>query len=435
MAIRRALAQKRDGEALDASLWTALLEAYLSGAMDDAQMAALLMACVLRGLDATETRALTAAFVASGETLTPPDPRTLDKHSTGGVGDTATLIVVPLVAACGIPVAKLSGRALGHTGGTLDKLEAVPGVRTDLTPERFFACVREAGCAIAAHSDRLVPADKRIYALRDRTATVAQAGLIAASIVSKKLAGGARSIVYDVKTGRGALLHDEVQARELARTMVTLSAAFGRHAVALVSDMEEPLGPAIGSGLETIEARDFLSGARRDARLEALCIALGTHMLRLAGFAGDRDSALREALGGGAGAERFERMLAAQGAEPGALREMRAHPRSAGARAPHSGYVVAVDALALGELARELVERLGPSAGVRVAARIGDAVAAGAILATVYGEDAAAAHAAAAFTLGEAPPPGRRLIYDEIEAAPGERSAAVASGLSTLETK
>ena len=258
--MRRAIAHKRDGAELAAETWHAIVRAYLDGEVDDAQLAALLMACVLRGLGATETHALTAAFVASGETLEAPDPRTVDKHSSGGVGDTATLIVVPLVAACGIPVAKLSGRALGHTGGTLDKLEAIEGVRTDLDPEHFFACVRTAGCAIAAQSERLVPADKRVYALRDRTATVPSRGLIAASIVSKKIAGGAHAIVYDVKAGRGAFAQDVAQARALAETLVTLTHAFGRHCAALVTNRS---GPPSGPGLK--RSRRAISCAERVA--------------------------------------------------------------------------------------------------------------------------------------------------------------------------
>jgi pyrimidine-nucleoside phosphorylase len=410
--VRRAIARKRDGERLDDATWAQLVAAYLDELFDDAQMAALLMACVVRGLDAEETHALTAAFVASGETLVAPDPRTVDKHSTGGVGDTASLVVVPLVAACGYPVAKLSGRALGHTGGTLDKLEAVPGVRTDLTPERFFACVAEAGCAIAAQSERLVPADKRIYALRDRTATVDSPGLIATSIVSKKIAGGAPSIVYDVKTGRGALLARSEEAEDLARSLVALTRAFGRRAAAVISDMNEPLGTSIGTGLEAIEARDFLRGVRRDPRLAGVCTTLATTMLSLADFSGDASAAVEQALASGAAAERFERMLRAQGAHAGALDALQPHASAARAVAEGAGIVLDVDAVALGELARELVLRAGPLAGIIVDARIGDRVARGDSLARVYGEPEFAGAVARAFILGDGPVPPRPLIYD-----------------------
>ncbi|MBD5657082.1 MAG: thymidine phosphorylase, partial [Candidatus Eremiobacteraeota bacterium] len=383
--MRRALATKRTGHALDAATWRDIVAAHMDERVGDAQMAALLMACTLRGLSFDETFALTAAFVASGETLEAPDPRTVDKHSTGGVGDTASLIVVPLVAACGIPVAKLSGRALGHTGGTLEKLESIRGVRTDLVPERFFACVAEAGCAIAAAGARLVPADKRIYALRDLTATVGSLGLIGASIVSKKIAGGAHGIVFDVKSGRGALLADSVAARELAELLVALADAFGRPSRAIVTDMNEPLGPAIGTGLEALEARDFLRGTRRTPRLYAACIELAAAMLAVSGINGDCGAALAHALDSGAAYATFEAMLAAQGAERGALDALRPHDVATVVRATRSGFVAAIDVVALGELARELVMRGGTGAGIVVEARIGDALPAGDPLAIVYG--------------------------------------------------
>ena len=433
--MRRAIAHKRDGAELAAQTWHAIVRAYLDGDVDDAQLAALLMACVLRGLDAAETHALTTAFVASGETLEAPDPRTVDKHSSGGVGDTATLIVVPLVAACGIPVAKLSGRALGHTGGTLDKLEAIEGVRTDLEPERFFECVRTAGCAIAAQSERLVPADKRVYALRDRTATVPSRGVIAASIVSKKVAGGAHAIVYDVKAGRGAFVRDVAEARELAEALVALTVAFGRRGAALVTDMNEPLGPAIGTGLEAIEARDFLRGTHRSLRLGAVCEELGSAMLAVAGVRGDLRVALDAALESGRGYETFERMLAAQGAAPGALERLQPHPQRTMLPAPHEGFVVAVDAVALGEAARELIARSGSGAGITVAARIGDAVRAGDPLAFAYGDADLAHGLEQAFVLGDAPPPERPVVYDEIGSRSGDGTETSGTPRSTLETK
>jgi pyrimidine-nucleoside phosphorylase len=441
--MRRAIARKRDGGELAPGDWEAIVAAFLDGHVDDAQLAALLMACVLRGLSERESFALTAAFVASGERLEAPDARTVDKHSSGGVGDTASLIVVPLVAACGIPVAKLSGRALGHTGGTLDKLEAIDGVRTALAPDEFFACVRSAGCAIAAQSERLVPADKRIYALRDRTATVPSPGLIAASIVSKKIAGGAPAIVYDVKAGSGAFMPDVAEARDLAQLLVVLGSAFGRRSRALVSDMNEPLGPAIGTGLEAIEARDFLSGTRRDPRLGALCAALAVAMLEVAGFSGDARASLQAALVSGRAYATFEAMLAAQGAKPGALERLAPHASRTPVTAARPGFVTAVDPVALGELARDLVARDGSRAGIVVAARTGDRLAAGALLATVYGAPEFAAAVRAAFSLGEHAPPARPLVYCEIgegcetgagAAADGAESAS-GDARSTLEIK
>ncbi len=412
--MRRAIARKRDGEALEGDLWHDIVRSYLFNATGDAQLAALLMACVWRGMSFEETLALTEAFVASGERLSAPDPRTIDKHSSGGVADTASLVVVPLVAACGLPFAKLSGRALGHTGGTLDKLEAIPGVTTELEPERFFACVSEVGCAIAAAGPRLAPADKRIYALRDRTATVPALGLIGASIVSKKIAGGAHAIVYDVKVGRGAFLHEVAQARELAENLVALTQRFGRSAVALVTDMNEPLGHSVGTGLEAIEARDFLGGTSRDPRLAGVVTALGSALLALGGVAGEAGPVLERALASGAAYERFEAMLAAQGALPGALQGLAPHRSTAQARAARDGYVASVDAVALGELARELVTKEGNFAGLTVRARIGDAVRRGDVLATVYGDADFAPLAGRSFAISDGPPPARELVYCEI---------------------
>jgi pyrimidine-nucleoside phosphorylase len=440
--MRRAIAHKRDGAVLDAATYAAVVRGALAGEIDDAQCAAFLMACVLRGMEFEETFALTAAFVESGETLEAPDPRTVDKHSSGGVADTASLIVVPLVAACGVPVAKLSGRALGHTGGTLDKLEAIAGVRTDLAPARFFEIVGEAGCAVAAQSARLVPADKKFYALRDRTATVPSPGLIAASIVSKKIAGGARAIVYDVKVGRGAFLQSVAAGRDLAGTLVRLTEAFGRRSRALVTDMDEPLGPAIGTGLEAIEAREFLSGRRCDPRLAAVCEALGVALLEVAGFAGEPRVALAAALANGRAAATFEAMLAAQGARPEALANLRPAVESEPARAAQGGAVAAIDPVVLGELARDLVEASGGGAGIVLAARVGDLVPAGGPLARIFGGDPRAAEVAGrAFELASEAPAARPLVYGESDAvreassSGATASCAGSAPRSRLETK
>jgi pyrimidine-nucleoside phosphorylase len=443
--MRRAIARKRDGEALDGRVWREIVASYLAGAVDDAQLAALLMASTIRGLDDDETAALTSAFVASGETLHAPDARTVDKHSSGGVADTASLIVVPLVAACGVPVAKLSGRALGHTGGTLDKLEALPGLRTDLAPEAFFAIVARVGCAIAAQSARLVPADKRIYALRDRTSTVPAPGLIAASIVSKKIAGGARAIVYDVKCGNGAFVHDVAGASALARSLVTLTRAFGRRARAIVSDMNEPLGRAIGTGLELGEARDLLRGTHRDPRLLAIVMRLGSAMLEVAapsGFdAALARTSLEAALRSGRGYETFVAMLVAQGGSARDLDTIAPHPISVDAVADRDGYVTGIETVGLGDRARDLVAAAGARAGIVVGARIGDRIARGEALAVVYGDDDAAMVAALArcFTIGDDAPQPRTLVYDETGEIPDgvfvETGAASAPARSTLERK
>jgi len=424
--MRRAIARKRDGESLEPALWSEIVAGHGAGHVADAEVAALLMACFVRGLDGAETEALTRAMVESGETNAPPAPNCVDKHSTGGVGDAVSLIVVPLVAACGVRVAKLSGGALGHTGGTLDKLRAVEGVDVHLAPERFAAQVRDVGCAIAAPGPRLAPADARLYALRDRTATVASLGLVAASIVSKKIAGGAPAIVFDVKVGGGALFADLAQARALAESLVRLSAAFGRHAYAFGSDMEEPLGGAVGTGLEILEACAYLRGERRDSRLAGVCERIAAEMLRVGGFAGDARRALETALAGGEAFARFERMLAAQGARADWAARLAPHRTATSVAAARSGYVCGIDAVALGEIARELCERDGSGAGLRVAVRTGDAVAPGHTLATVFGDRACAPRVAAAFSIGDEPPPERPLIYFEMEA--GELR-------STLETR
>ena len=412
--MRRAIARKRDGAALDAALWREIVDATVAQAIDEAQLSALLMASVWRGLDDAEIFALTDAFIASGERLEAPDARTVDKHSSGGVADTASLIVVPLVAACGVPVAKLSGRALGHTGGTLDKLEAIAGVRTDLSPEQFFAIVGEAGCAIAAQGPRLVPADKEFYALRDRTGTVPSRGLIAASIVSKKIAGGARAIVYDVKAGNGAFMPDAGAALELARTLVELTRRFGRRARAVVSDMNEPLGTSVGTGLEVIEARDFLNGKRRDERLLTLCETLARVMLDVAGIANARE-AIARALEGGAAFESFEKMLGLQGARPGALASLEPNASSTAVRAQRSGFINAFDTVRVGEIARDLVTHGGIGAGIRVCVRIGSACATGDEIATVYGDASFADPVRACISIGDAAPLPRPLVAHEID--------------------
>jgi len=417
-AMRRAIATKRDGGALDGGDWAAAVEAYLAGIVDDAQMAALLMAVTIRGLEPAETTSLIRAFVASGS-LVPPVAGAVDKHSSGGVADSVSLVVVPWVAACGVPVAKLSGRALGHTGGTLDKLEAVPGVSTQVPLARFRAIVEEVGCAIAAQTAELVPADRRIYALRDRTSTVPEPGLIAASIVSKKIAGGAEGIAYDIKAGAGAFLREPAAASALARTIVAATASFGRRAIALVTDMHEPLGLAIGSGLETIEARDVLRGAAGDPRLLEACRTIADAMLRVAGrpslaMPAARAALLDRTLASGAAFERLERLLAALGAERGALEALAPCAEHHVVRTARAGVVTAIDPVALGFLARALTQRHGPLAGLIVAARTGDRLAADAPVATVYGGAWAVEPAAAAFAIGETAPPARPLVLAEI---------------------
>jgi pyrimidine-nucleoside phosphorylase len=428
-AMRSAIARKRDGGQLSAAEWSAVIGGYMRGTVDEAQMAALAMACAIQGLDLDETRGLTVALIESGERLAFDAGlgTVVDKHSTGGVGDTTSLIVVPLVAACGVPVAKLSGRALAHTGGTLEKLEAVRGVRTDLDPERFAAQVRSVGCAIAAQSERFVPADKRLYALRDRTATVPEIGLIAASIVSKKIAGGAQLIAYDVKVGRGAFMPDLARARVLANRLVAVTRTFGRTAFAVVSDMEEPLGPAIGTGLEVDEALAFLAGRRRDHRLAELCRTIAVALVAAAKPDVDAEETVARALNSGAAAERFATMLRAQGAT-GEMPEPPPRRHAATVRADVDGVLAAIDPVALGEIARACVARFGPLGGIVVRARVGDRTAAGEPLATVFGgvpEDLERVRVA--FGIAESAPPPRPVVYEIVDATP-ESGGDAASG-------
>jgi pyrimidine-nucleoside phosphorylase len=419
--LRRALAAKRDGERLDDATWARVIAGYSAGEIDDAPIAALAMAAAIRGLDDDEIFALTDAMVRSGDVLAFPraDGPVVDKHSSGGVGDTVSLIVVPLVAACGIPVAKLSGRALGHTGGTLDKLESIAGVRTDLRPADFIAQVERIGCAIGAQSDRLVPADKKLYALRDRTGTVTSIGLIAASIVSKKVAGGADAVVLDVKAGRGAFMSSIAGATALAQTMVRLCARFGRRCSAFVSDMEEPLGAAVGTGLEAVEARDFLRGDERDPRLSEASLAIAREMLRIAGVPeAELTAKLLDALESGAAYEKFVALVEAQGGTRAGLDAIAAHDHRAEVSAPADGFVTAIDAVAIGERAREAVGTDGPFAGIRILAPIGTPVRRGAALAEVAGPSLDPAAVAAAFSIGPLAPQARPVVDAILRDAP-----------------
>src|ERR1700719_1017807 len=304
------IGRKRDGVEHTSEEIEFLLAGYLRGDIPDYQMAAWLMAVCIRGMTAAETLALTAPMVASGEVLdlSGIEGVKVDKHSTGGVGDKVTLIAAPLAAACGVKVPKLSGRALAHTGGTLDKLESVPGLTVDLEPDRFIRQVREVGIAVAAQSPHMVPADKALYALRDVTATVPSIPLIASSVMSKKIAAGADAIVLDVKFGRGAFMPDVESAKQLAREMVLIGDGAGRRTVALVTAMDNPLGRSIGNALEVQEALDALAG-KGDQELVDVSLHVAREMCWLAEVNMDPDEALRT----GAGRKTFERMLTAQG--------------------------------------------------------------------------------------------------------------------------
>lgn len=367
------IGRKRDGEELRGEEIDFLVSGYVRGEVADYQMAAWLMAVCIRGMTRAETLALTRVMIASGEVLdlSAIAGIKVDKHSTGGVGDKVTLVAGPLAAACGVKVPKLSGRALAHTGGTLDKLESVPGLTVDLDPERFIAQVRDIGLAVAAQSPRMVPADKLLYALRDVTATVPSVPLIASSVMSKKIAAGADAIVLDVKFGRGAFMPDVSSAEELAEEMVQLGEGAGRRTVALVTAMDNPLGCSVGNALEVQEALDVLEG-KGDEELIEVCVRVAAEMCELAGVKADPARVLRS----GAAREKFERMLTAQGGH--LERGLPVAPEQVAVTAERDGHVESIDALEVGMSSVELgagrmrkEERVDPAAGLVIAAPVG----------------------------------------------------------------
>lgn len=425
--------KKRDGAALTGAELGGLLNDYVAGRVPDYQMSAFLMAVYFRGMTAQETADFTMAMVRSGETLDLSRIRgvKVDKHSTGGVGDKTSLVLIPLVAACGAPVAKLSGRGLGHTGGTLDKLAAIPGFRTELGVEEFIAQVNRIGCAIAGQTADLVPADKKLYALRDVTATVDSVPLIAASVMSKKIAGGSDAIVLDVKAGAGAFMKTLEAARALARAMVDIGGAVHRRTVAVISEMGQPLGDAVGNALEVREALQTLRGAG-PPDLRELCLALGAHMLTLARSAptpeGARDL-LVQALTTGTALRKFAEMIRAQGGDASVLDDADLLPTAPvvePVRAPDTGYVAAINAEALGLVAMAMgagraakEDTIDPAVGLVLKKKIGDTVARGEPLADLHLRSAsqfadARERVAGAYVIAGEPPPPPVLIHEVI---------------------
>ncbi len=349
------IAHKRDGGRLSDAEIARIVQSYLGGELAEYQMSALLMAIFFRGMDDAETVALTRVMLASGDVMDLSDVPGIkvDKHSTGGVGDKVSIALAPLVAACGVPVPMISGRGLGHTGGTLDKLEAIPGFSVKLDAEAFRRVVREVGACMIGQTDRIVPADKRMYALRDVTATVESIPLIVASILSKKLAEGIDALVLDVKVGRGAFMKTADDARALANALVRVGTAAGKRVSALLTDMTAPLGRAIGNANETAEALALLEGQGPDD-LRACTIALGAAMLKLGGVAGSDEEArikLDRAIASGRAAEVAEKMIAAQGGDPRVVRErsrLVTAPVKVDLCAGEAGFVTAIDPLAIG---------------------------------------------------------------------------------------
>jgi pyrimidine-nucleoside phosphorylase len=398
MVIPSLIQHKRDGGALRPEEWTELIGAYTAGEVPDYQMSALLMAVVWRGLTPAELAALTDAMLHSGDSLefVGFDRPRADKHSTGGIGDKVSLLLAPMVASCGVAVPMMSGRGLGHTGGTLDKLESIPGFRTGLTLKQAKAQVERIGCAMLGQTPEIAPADKRLYALRDVTGTVESIPLIAASIMSKKLAEDLNGLVLDVKTGSGAFLPQEAQAVELARTMIGLGQTRGCPTVALLTAMDRPLGRSCGNALEVEEAIDGLRGAGPPDLME-VTYALATEMLllvRAAPDAGEARRRLEESVSSGRALETFRRIIEAQGGDPNVLDNPELLPQAAEVevfRAPRDGVVAQVEPrrigraiLELGGGRRTIVEEVDPAVGFVIPTKPGDRVKAGEPLASIF---------------------------------------------------
>ncbi len=425
--------RKRDGVELDAAEITAFLRGFRDGSIAEGQIAAFAMAVFFRGMTRAETTALTRAMKRSGEVLDWSDLALngplLDKHSTGGVGDKTSLLVAPIVAACGGFVPMIAGRALGHTGGTVDKLESIPAYRSAPAIDTFRHIVRDIGCAIIGQTANLAPADRRLYAIRDITATVESIPLITASILAKKEAAGLDGLVMDVKTGSGAFLPNEADALDLARSIVEVASRGGLKAVARLSDMSEVLGDAAGNALEIAEAIDYLTGARREARLHAVTTALAAEMLLLGGLASDDGEArarVDAALASGAAAERFARMVAALGGPADLVehtaRHLAAAPVIVALPPTRPGFVSRIDVrrvglviVALGGGRRRVGDHIDHAVGLSAVAGIGSAVGAERPLALLHARSPeAAAEVAAtlaeAFTIADSPPAPRPVL-------------------------
>jgi len=393
--------KKRNGGELTGEEIRAIIRGYMSGDIPDYQMAALTMAVFFKGMNGRETSFLTMAMVESGEQadLSAIAGTKTDKHSTGGVGDKTTLVVGPLVAAAGVPVAKMSGRGLGHTGGTIDKLESIPGFNASLDTKHFIESVNRIKIAISGQTGNLAPADKKLYALRDVTATVESIPLIASSIMSKKIASGADAIVLDVKTGSGAFMKTLEDSVELARAMVEIGTHTGRRTVALITDMEQPLGRTVGNAVEVMEAVQCLRGDGPED-LEELSLALGSHMLHLAGGSKTPEEArekLLSVLKDGRALQKFRELVVNQGGDPECLEDWSRFPSpgiNISLKSPADGYVSAINAELTGLAAmtlgagRETKDSpIDLAVGIRLDRKTGEKVKKGQPLATVYAND------------------------------------------------
>jgi pyrimidine-nucleoside phosphorylase len=423
--------RKRDGEELSSDEIRELILGYARGEVPDYQLAAFCMAVYFRGLSPRETFALTDAMIASGETIdlgAEIGRKVVDKHSTGGVGDKTSLAVGPLVAACGVPLGKMSGRGLGHTGGTLDKLESIPGFRTELTTGEFVAQVRDVGVAIVGQTADLVPADKLLYGLRDVTATVDQMSLIAASIMSKKLAAGAQAIVLDVKVGDGAFMKTLDDARRLAEAMLALGREAGREVVCLLTDMDQPLGAAVGNALEVREARATVRG-EGPADFAELVLDASARLLALSDLGIDLAEGRRRveaAVTDGSAEETWRRWLEAQGGttDESALAEA---PVVRTVDAAAGGHVRELSAIAVGNAALHLGagrrtkdDEIDHAVGVVCLRKRGDAVSAGEPLAEIHARDDDSAHraeteVAAAYAIAAEAPAARPVLLEIVD--------------------
>jgi pyrimidine-nucleoside phosphorylase len=420
--------RKRDGGVLDDGEVAELVLGYARGEVPDYQMAAFCMAVYFRGLSSAETFALTDAMIRSGETIDLAGAlgrKVVDKHSTGGVGDKTSIAVAPIVAACGVPFGKMSGRGLGHTGGTLDKLESIPGFRVELSVEEFVDQVRDIGVAIVGQTADLVPADKRLYALRDVTATVDNLSLIAASIMSKKIAAGADAIVLDVKVGNGAFMKSVSDAQALAEAMIELGRRTGREVVCLLTDMDQPLGQAVGNALEVREALATLRG-QGPPDFHELVLDAVARLLALSDLGVDEPegrSRAEAAIADGSAAAAYERWIRAQGGDP-TEDALPVAPVVREVPAPRHGHVAELGAVAVGLAALRLGagrqtkdDAVDHAVGIRCLRKRGDAVERGEPLAEVHARDEASAEAAAtevlaAYRLDDTPPHVRPLLID-----------------------
>ncbi len=422
--------KKRDGGELNREEINFFIREYVAGRIPDYQASALLMAIYFQGMTSRETADLTLAMAYSGETvdLSPVPGVKVDKHSTGGVGDTTTLVVAPLVAACGVPVAKMSGRGLGHTGGTIDKLESIPGFNPFQPIKDFIRIVKEIGVAVVGQTESLVPADKKLYALRDVTGTVEHKSLIASSVMSKKIAAGADAIVLDVKAGSGAFMRSVEDAFELAQEMVSVGAHVGRRVAAVISDMSQPLGMAIGNALEVKEAIEILKGERAGA-LKEVSLLLGAYMLYTAGRCSTVEQGremVEEALNSGKGAQKLKEMIRAEGGDERVVDDTSLLPVAdevIAIKAQQGGYISDMDAYSIGQAARLLgagrntkEDKIDHRVGIVLHNRVGEKVEKGETLAEFYvTREEALQEAIDIFNkgiiIGEQPPQLRPLVH------------------------